>query len=187
MSSTRMKITTLFLSSLLLLAMLATSLPQSALAAPADVAYPTECSDTYTVKPGDTIYKVARIFKVKVWELAKANELTKPYLLTPGTKLCIPEQYTPPSKLKLSIVVKSGKITITGKNFPDSRKYYVRIRPTGTFNAWTKLGWTASDSKGNISATFLVPPALKNTLYVTVCLKDSVSNFPYCRSVLNVP
>ena len=175
------------LSSLFILSLLAASLPQPAQAAPAEIAFPVECASLYTVKPGETIYRIARNFEVKVWELARANNLTRPYYLKAGTKLCIPEEYTPPTALKLTIQAKGGKLFIEGKGFPKNHVFYVRVRPTDASQAWAKIDVIQSDNKGIISEKSLIPKTMLKNLYLTVCLKDHLTNYPYCRSVINVP
>lgn len=44
---------------------------------------------TYTIKKGDSPYKIAKKFKVKTQDIVKVNNL-KPYNLKPGTKITIP-------------------------------------------------------------------------------------------------
>ncbi len=47
---------------------------------------------TYTVKPGDSLDKIARKYGVSVKDLIKENNLKKPYIIRPGQKLKIPEK-----------------------------------------------------------------------------------------------
>ncbi len=47
---------------------------------------------TYTVKPGDSLDKIAKKYGVSVKELIKENHLKKPYIIRPGQKLKIPEK-----------------------------------------------------------------------------------------------
>ncbi|MEF9922680.1 MAG: LysM peptidoglycan-binding domain-containing protein [Anaerovoracaceae bacterium] len=48
------------------------------------------CIDVYTVNPGDTLYTIAEKYDLPVSLLMKANQITNPYNVGIGTKLCIP-------------------------------------------------------------------------------------------------
>jgi peptidoglycan endopeptidase LytE len=57
---------------------------------------------TYTIKKGDSPYKIAKKFKVKTKDIVKINNL-KPYNLKPGTKITIPlSKKEAPHKNKLN-------------------------------------------------------------------------------------
>jgi peptidoglycan endopeptidase LytE len=57
---------------------------------------------TYTIKKGDSPYKIAKKFKVKIQDIVKINNL-KPYNLKPGTKITIPSnKKEAPHKNKLN-------------------------------------------------------------------------------------
>lgn len=45
----------------------------------------------YTVQPGDTLYSMARLFQVSVDSIVELNNIENPSLITPGTKLLMPE------------------------------------------------------------------------------------------------
>lgn len=45
---------------------------------------------TYVVKPGDTLWKVSRIYHVPVDSIVRANNISNPDVLTPGQVLIIP-------------------------------------------------------------------------------------------------
>lgn len=48
------------------------------------------CIDVYTVSAGDTLYTIAEKYNLPVSLLMKVNQITNPYNLQIGTKLCIP-------------------------------------------------------------------------------------------------
>ncbi len=173
------------LSLLVAFGMLAAILPQPVLAAPT-VTVPDYCTALHTVLPKESIWKIARIYKLEVWKVARINNLVYPYYLITGQVLCIPKSPTLPTGLKLTVKVAEGRIAITGVNFPKERSFYVRIRPTAKFNAWVKISPVRSDAKGKIATTLLLPTSLAKEAYLTVCLKDSVSDVPYCQSVINL-
>ncbi|HEX7976418.1 MAG TPA: LysM peptidoglycan-binding domain-containing protein, partial [Anaerolineales bacterium] len=64
-------------------------LPQTASAAAA-----VTCTSNYLIKSGDTIYTIGRRYDVGVRTLAAANNLTAPYTLKAGNRLCIPDEST---------------------------------------------------------------------------------------------
>ncbi len=47
-------------------------------------------TDVYTVKPGDTVYRIAKTYNVKVSDITKANKLKDPSKIYIGEKLYIP-------------------------------------------------------------------------------------------------
>lgn len=53
---------------------------------------PSQCSQTHTVAPGDTLYLIARKHGIKLDSLMRANPNIDPYNLLIGTQLCIPAQ-----------------------------------------------------------------------------------------------
>ena len=70
---------------LVLLMLAVTVVP--ALAAPAR-------DTTYVVKPGDTLYKIARLFGTTVSAIVEANDISNPSLIVPGQVLIIPTDGT---------------------------------------------------------------------------------------------
>lgn len=49
-----------------------------------------ECETVHIVKPGDTLYMIAKMHKVTLDAIMKANPDVDVYNLTVGTRLCIP-------------------------------------------------------------------------------------------------
>ena len=62
---------------------------------PRGITPPPECDGIlYTVKPGDTMYGIARMFNIPVEELLRANPGVDPNNLSVGQKICIPRKVT---------------------------------------------------------------------------------------------
>jgi LysM repeat protein len=61
-----------------------TPIPQSA-------AQTTASGTTYTIRPGDTLFNIARSFNVSVTELARVNNIVNPSRIFWGTTLVIPD------------------------------------------------------------------------------------------------
>ena len=52
--------------------------------------YPMECADTHIVAAGDTLYMIAKQYRITLDALMRANPSLNPYNLRIGTQLCIP-------------------------------------------------------------------------------------------------
>lgn len=51
----------------------------------------------YTVRPGDTLFLIARRFEMRLDRLVAANpQITDPDVIYPGQKICIPRRHIPP-------------------------------------------------------------------------------------------
>ena len=61
--------------------------------------------ETYTVRPGNSLYGIAQFFGTTVKELARANGLTPPYTIYPGQVLLLP---IPPVTSPRYYVVRPG-------------------------------------------------------------------------------
>jgi LysM repeat protein len=55
----------------------------------------TTAGQTHTVRPGETLSAIARLYGVSVWVLARANSLANPSLIVPGQVLVIPGSGSP--------------------------------------------------------------------------------------------
>ncbi|MFO7634879.1 MAG: LysM peptidoglycan-binding domain-containing protein [Caldilinea sp.] len=64
--------------------------------APASVTASYGCVTYYTVRPGDNLTRISRMFGVSVWQLAQVNGIRNPSLIFVGQVLCIPSTYHPP-------------------------------------------------------------------------------------------
>ncbi len=69
-------------------------------------------TDVYTVRPGDTVYRIAKAYNVKVEDIAKANKLKDPHKIWIGEKLYIPV----PGKPSTSTNKPSTSVTTPPKN-----------------------------------------------------------------------
>lgn len=167
----------LLLSALFVLSLLAGALPRPALAAAV-----AECEDTHIVVAGETIYRIARDYEVKVARLAKANNLTKPYRLTVGQSLCIPGIPEPSSKYKWSASFTGEEVTITGSGFKKSYTFFVRARENDSAKFY-KLGKFASNKSGEVDKDLKVPKDLQKKPYLMICLKDTITDYLDCKQV----
>jgi LysM repeat protein len=172
------------LSLLLALAIFATVLPQPAMA---ETNAPTAaCAKTHTVKKGDTTKSIASLYGMPWGDIARANNLTQPYTINPGDKLCIPyKKGQTPLKGTITMKAKGDKLTITASNFKDTFGFFVKVKDSLAKNApWYKIGsLLVSKTKNPKSTTFTLPKELKNTGVLSVCLKNVYTDDLTCYSV----
>ena len=76
------------------------------------------CTATVVVSAGDTLSGLGATFKVPWTNIAQANGLTRPYVLFPGERLCIPanpapSNTTPASRVRLSFPTGSTSASAT--------------------------------------------------------------------------
>ncbi|HSF80643.1 MAG TPA: LysM peptidoglycan-binding domain-containing protein [Anaerolineales bacterium] len=170
----------------LVLAFLAGSIPQPALAA--------SCRTNYTVKSGDTLSSIALQFKISWTDLAAANNLKEPYTIYIGQVLCIPASATTTSststtssssKRSFSVAVQGSSLVISTTNFPKNNIYYVKIS-AGHFRPDPpvyKIGTLRVGKNTTYTYTFRFPKELSSAKYVLVCLKNVVTDANTCRSI----
>ena len=164
------------LSALLALSILAAALPQTALAASST----DTCSETYTVKAGETIYRIARSHSITVNRLAKANKLESPFTLTTGQELCIPVTAETSTKIKWTATMTSSQVRLDGSGFKKNNPFIVRVRETDA-SAWYNLGKFATDKNGEMSETFKLPKDLLGKQFLNVCLKNGITDVLMCK------
>ncbi len=171
------RISYLTLSAVLALSFLAAALPQSAQAA----APAASCSETYTVKAGETIYHIAKDYSLTVNRLAKTNNLAYPYTLTAGQSLCIPGSSSELKNLSWTATYTNNQVKVEGSGFRKNVPYIVKVRQNDS-SAWYKLGQTVSDKNTKIdTTTFKVPKDLQKATELTICLKDGQNDKLYCK------
>ena len=180
--------TTLRLAGLLLVfAFLAGSLPQPVLAA-ANVT----CAKYHTVASGDTLSKISVTYDVSTTELAAANNLTAPYTLFLGQRICIPgtaattttTSSSPSSKKAAYTVARDGdSLVLNVANFPKKAVYYVKIKKghQNTATPWTKIGVLKTKKNTDVIRSFRLPKSYYDTPLITVCLKQAYSDALLCQ------
>ncbi len=161
-------------------------------AVPAMAQTGTNCSAQYTVVAGDTLYGIAANYNVVMEDLATANNLTAPYVLTIGDVLCIPSGGTTgasgtstpaTNSTDPSLVVTRTRtgLVIDLANYTPRNIYYVRVGHTGLrTHEWTRLGLLYVNKDGVGSATFTLPERLRESNLLHVCLKNARTNGLVC-------
>ncbi len=75
-------------------------------------------NQAYTVKPGDTLFSIGRLYNVNPYAIAAANNIPYPYIIYPGQQLIIPTGTTPPGPYPTPVPPSSGGC-----------RYYHLVRP----------------------------------------------------------
>jgi hypothetical protein len=186
-------------SSILVLAMLAAFLPQTALAA-------TTCQSYYTFRSGDTTPSISQFYGFKWKDIAAANNMKPNEKPSLGQVLCIPAlsksrkatstSSTTSSKGGFLPAYESGalftvsitrhRINTTLANFSYFHVYVVKVRDARTvFGGWYTLGRIPVITLARQSFSFDVPGDLKGITNLSVCFKDQFSGELVCRNALN--
>jgi len=181
---------------LIALALVAGTLPISALAA-------TRCVAYYTVQEGDTTPKISKTFGLKWREIANANDLELAWKPVPGTNLCIPAEgsatggksgsglsttTTVPSDSNASFSAQAigNKITITAAGFKNKQVFNIKVRDADqNAGGWVKLGLFKIPKKTTKTQSYPIPSALRDNLYLDICLKNASTDELICRTVLH--
>jgi hypothetical protein len=190
-------------SATLVLAMLATFLPQTALAAT------TNCQSYYTFRRGDTTPSISQFYGFKWKDIAAANDMKANEKPSIGQVLCIPAQsstnskkaasassatsnkgvFLPPSESAavFTVNITRHQINTTLSNFSYYHVYVVKVRDANTaFGGWYTLGKVTIITLTRQSFSFEVPKNLIRTTHLSVCFKDQISGTLVCRNALNL-
>lgn len=149
------------------------------------------CARYHIVKAGDTTSSIAHTYKLKWREIAQANNLTYPYNLKVGQKLCIPTTSAIPTaaavadRLKMSARAVGSTVTISVTS-SEKAAFYVRVRDAGVgVGGWFKLGILRAKKNTQTSLSFTLPKELRDKLYLQVCLKNGTTDELACRTVIH--
>ncbi|MHA1539138.1 MAG: LysM peptidoglycan-binding domain-containing protein [Alphaproteobacteria bacterium] len=75
------------------------------------------CDEVITVKSDETVYSIARRYKIKPQEIIKKNKLLKPYYLQKGQRITVPFAIKAPAEKKE--IKDSSKLDVPPKAVPD--------------------------------------------------------------------
>ena len=179
------------LSLLLVIALLVAALPLPVQAASAAN---TQCNSYYTVKAGDSLYRIASIHKVGWEKIAAANDIIATYTIYVGQTLCIPKDKAgdlrgaPTAQAASFSVLRNGdSLVIRASNFPTKSFYLVKVddfKASGV--KWYRLGTLRTRSRTNVEISFELPKDLRKAYYFYVCLKNTVTDEVTCKAVIAV-
>ncbi len=176
----------LFVSTFIIIALFAATMPQNAYAAAKCVAY-------YTVKKGDTTPYIAHTFGMKWGDIALANKMEYPWKLKPGQRLCIPSEGNvkilkeKPTKGSITAFNRGNFIIVSASSFPKKSAFYVRVRDvTQSAGKWYKVGSIKVPRKSKVTKYFTLPKELRSSIWMDICTKEATSNKSTCQRVIRL-
>ena len=168
------------LSIVLVLSLLAVALPQ-----PVQAATDATCVKTHTVKENETLRRIARTYEVRLWQLARANDIDDPYApLTVGDKLCIPGEVTFSTKSYWTATFSTkGEVKIIGQGFKKTAPFILKVRENADTKQY-KITKLVTTTTGTFKDTkYLVPKDLRDNPYLFICLKDGTTDAIQCKQI----
>jgi LysM repeat protein len=167
----------------------------SAFPAPAQAAPPVKCADKYFVVAGDTLNRIANLYGLDWQAIIDANNLTEPYHLLIGQRLCIPKatksnqvknnKYKAGNAKPVSFywTRTSSELTVTTSSFPENNSFFVKADDFSKAGIlWYKLGVLRIKKDGSISTTYSLPKDLRKAAQLTVCLKNIYTDGIACKT-----
>jgi murein DD-endopeptidase MepM/ murein hydrolase activator NlpD len=167
----------------------------SAFPAPAQAAPPVKCAEKYYVVAGDTLNKVANLYGLDWQAIIDANNLSEPYNLLIGQRLCIPKadksnqvknnKYKAGNAKPISFYwTRTGsELTVTTGSFPKNNSFFVKVDDfTLAGILWYKLGVLRIKKDGSMKETYSLPKDLRKAAQLTVCLKNIYTDAIACKT-----
>lgn len=180
----------IFLAMTLLLAVVGLS-PQPA--------YAAQCTQWYTVQPGDNLYQIGLKFGVSWTYLAQINHLSNPNHIHSGQVLCVqvgsyppppppppsghPYPPPPPSStitpyFMIVSVVRDTSVTIKTYNFPANDNFNVMMNYYGTAGVnGIVVGSYASGNGASKVVSYAIPNQLKGQYKIAIRLQSPTSGY----------
>lgn len=182
------RITYQFIALMLLLALALGAQPVAPALAATNQA---QCTAYYTVKSGDSLVRIANLYKIKWQNLAEANNIIAPYTIYVGQSLCIPKGKSgnnsggPATQAAYFTVLRNGdELVIRAYNFPTKSAYYVKVDDFKVAGLkWYKLGILRTRKATNVALSFQMPKELQKGYYFYVCLKNATTDAVTCKAV----
>ncbi len=150
------------------------------------------CTQFYTVKRGEDLSKIARIYGVTWQWLARINGLSDPNHIFAGNRLCVQTGTSPGATpaptlaastgviptFSIVSVVQDRSVTIQTYNFPANRTFNVRMGRIGTRGVNGSLAGTIqTGSAGSFVVTLEIPPALSGRGQIAIRLESVGSGY----------
>jgi LysM repeat protein len=173
-------VASLAITALLALVMFTAALPQPALAA-------TPCVAHYTVKSGDTTSKIAHIYNLTWAEIAQANNMKPSTKIKVGQSLCIPSKTSTTAKTGTMTASANGNI-LTVKMTGFDKRYIWNVNVNATRNTALgvfRVGRMIVPAKTSVAGAFKLPQELRTTSYLTVCVKNVITNEKICHNIFH--
>ncbi len=142
------------------------------------------CTATYTIQPGDTLWRIGLKYGVEWPQIAAKNGLANPGLIFAGQSLCLPEAGTVPVStttptapsatptIEVLSVVADQSVTFKASNFPANKSVDVRMGKNGTLGVGGTLVTTVNAGSGVFTGTYTIPAALKGQPVIALRLES---------------
>jgi LysM repeat protein len=188
---TNRRVALIVISVMMVLALIAVTLPQRQ--ANAEVLAVT-CSTYHSVVSGETLSSIALKYNVTVQELATANDLTEPYQIYVGQRLCIPGSTVVATPGATGTATKGPTFTIKETKdpftyeiatvgYPVKTPFYIRItRSDNNPPITTKLGTMKTNKSGVAKRNVRLPRQYRDAPVLTICLKNALTDGVQCKS-----
>jgi len=186
--NTTRRIALVFVSVMLVVAMLAVVIPQQQAGA---VGLAVTCSTNYTVVSGDTLSSIALKYDITVQELATANDLKEPYQIFVGQKLCIPGSTavtttatTTTSKgpdFTIKETTQPYMLEIATVGYPKNSPYFVKVSQADRPSITRKLGTMKTNKNGVAKRVFRLTKKFRD-VPLTICLKNVYTDQVQCKA-----
>lgn len=144
------------------------------------------CTKYHTVKRGEYLVQIGRLYGVSWRTLVELNDLDNPSLIFPGQKLCVAtdDDSAPPSTpikiptFTISSVVHNQSVTIRTANFPANDTFDVLMGAFGTQGiGGKKVDAIRSGRGGSFTATFKIPASLRGSERIAIRLQSPTSGY----------
>ncbi len=142
------------------------------------------CTATYTIQPGDTLWRIGLKYGVEWPQIAAKNGLANPGLIYAGQSLCVPEAASVPVStttptapsavptIEVVSVVADQSVTFKASNFPANKPVDVRMGKNGTLGVGGTLVTTVNAGSGVFTGTYTIPAALKGQPVIALRLES---------------
>ena len=150
------------------------------------------CAEYYTVKSGDTLYRIGLKYNLLWTTIAKANNITDGNKIYAGQSLCIPKDGSTSTSgsttqrsskiptFSIVEVTKDKSVTIKTANFPKDQEFVVRMGLYGTLGVkGEKVATVSSGKGGEMSFTFNFPASLAGEAQIAIRLESTSGYYAY--------
>lgn len=150
------------------------------------------CTQYHTVKPGEYLVQIGRIYGVSWRYLADINHLANPSKIYPGQVLCVsvengepvpPPPVVPPGysgypTLSIVSVVRDDQVTVQTYNLTPNDIYTVTMGPMGTKGVGgIVVKKVETGSGGAKELTFDIPSALYGSYQISIRMQSPTSGY----------
>ncbi|MCU0488391.1 MAG: LysM peptidoglycan-binding domain-containing protein [Anaerolineales bacterium] len=141
------------------------------------------CGQWYTVRHGDTLYKIGLKFGVTWKYLVQLNDLANPNKIYSGQVLCVATKSAPPPPANyypyfmIDSVVRDKSVTITTYHFPPQDNFRVLMGPYGTqAKNGIKVGNYSSGGGASKTVTYPIPDEFKGDYRIAIRLESTTGS-----------